>query len=342
MKTRKKTYDMSDDEFNGRYRNEYTEEYEGDKERESEQRNQQEEDEERDATRSRSKSRSEPRSEPTPSCSNSSTAEQGKKQKKHKHSRKRNRSGEDDRSSTSESLSNLDLLNNLTNYFEGRFQEIKQELIEENQAMCNKMNKRFKVTEHTFKKAGNRFQFNHNMEVASKVEEAQEYLERKKPSVRKAKEALAEGMSIIDERNKDILVADTSEGGWDTVNEYKKKQIADNSDDDKKLRRADTDALRKREKKKKKYKQSSQPKWQPYQPYQSYQPYQPRNDFHHRSNDYDYNHRSRDNNYRAQKPSSTFRRREKCFSCGGTDHWKQDCPYTGDQTSSHHYYNNTN
>ena len=241
MKTRNKLYNMLDDE-NGKY-NEYTEEYEGNRQQHTDNRqHEEEEDSERSTERSRSNARSETRSEPTPSGSRA-----GKKTKKHKSSRKRQRSGEEERQSDNGNLSNLDLLNNLTNYFEGRFQEIKQE----NQAMCHKMSKKMKLTEHTFKKTGNRYQYNHSMDVAAKVEEAQEYLERKKPNVKRAKEALSEGMGIIDERNKDILVADTSEGGWDTVNEYKKRQIADNSDDDKKLRRADTDALRKREQKKK-------------------------------------------------------------------------------------------
>ena len=212
MKTRKRTYTMSDDEFNGKYNNEYAEDDEGEGQKENEQ-GQREEDDRRSRERERSKSRSDSRSEPTPSCSNAGSVEHSKKSKKNKSSRKRHHSGEDERSNSGDSLSNLDLLNNLTNYFEGRFQEIKQELLEENQVMCHKMNKRFKLSEHTFKKTGNKYQYNHNTEVAAKVEEAQEYLERKKPNIRRAKEALSEGMGIIEERNKDILVADTSEGG---------------------------------------------------------------------------------------------------------------------------------
>ena len=152
-------------------------------------------------------------------------------------------------------MSNLQLLSNLTDYFEGRFTEIKRELIEENQALCQKMDKRFKTNEHTFRKNGNKFQYVHNIEVASKVEEAQSYLERNPPNVKKARESLNTGMEVIEERNKDILVADTSEGGWATVHEYKKKQIAEDSDDDKRLKRADTSAVRKMEEKKKKYRQ---------------------------------------------------------------------------------------
>ena len=314
---------MSEEESNGGYNNdEYTREYE-DNQREN---NQQEEEE----TTQKEKSRSDMRSEPRPSGSGS----ENKKSKRSKASRKRHRSEEEERQPPNDNLSNLDLLNNLTDYFEGRFKEIKQELIEENQAMCNRMNKRFKTTEHTFKKSGNRFQYHHNIDVASKVEEAQNYLDKKNPSVKKAREALSEGMLIIEDRNKDILVADTSEGGWDTVNEYKKKQIAEDSDDDRKLRKADTNAVRKREQKKKKYKQTKQRQWNNYQP---------RNDYHH-----DYQQDSYQpsyNSHRQQKPTSTFRRRyrdNECFSCGGADHWKDDCPFSRNYSSSHYSSNRTN
>ena len=310
---------MSEEESTGGYQNdEYVREYEENNQRENQQLREE----------NSSEDRVEARSEPRPSGSGSDN----KKSKRHKSSRKRHRSDDEDRPAANENLSNLDLLNNLTNYFEGRFKEIKQELIEENQALCNKMNKRFKTTEHTFKKSGNRFQYHHNIDVASKVEEAQAYLEKKSPSVKKAKEALAEGMSIIEERNKDILVADTSEGGWDTVNEYKKKQIAEDSDDDKKLRKADTSAVRKREQRKKKYKQSKQRSWQSYQP---------RNDYHHN----EYNYSRNQNSYRPQKPSSSFRRRNRdndCFSCGGADHWKVDCPFDRPYSSGHYPSNRTN
>ena len=203
MKTRRKAYTMSGEESQGEYdRSNYEEEQH---EEENRKEGQQEEEFRKEKSRSRR--------DPSPSTSQGAS-EPKHKSKRSKSSRKRRHTDEEESLPPSnENMSNLELLSNLTNYFEGRFKEIKQELIEENQAMCSKMNKRFKVSEHTFKRSGNKFQYHHNINVASKVEEAQSYLNRKNPNLKKAKETLDEGMEIIEERNKDILIADTSEGG---------------------------------------------------------------------------------------------------------------------------------
>ena len=329
MKTRNRNYTMSAEEYNeGEFvRRELNHEYEEPVIREERR-------EEEASRRSRSKTRSEKsssRGEPSTPSSHSHRSESRKKSKKSK--RKRHRSEERDRvPQANENMSNTDLLANLTSYFEGRFKEIKQELKEENQALHSQMNKRFKMTEHSFKKNGNKYQYHHNIEVATRVEEAQSLLNKNPPEVKKARDALSEGMDIIEERNKDIMVADTSEGGWDTVNEYRKKQIAEDSEDDKKLRKADTNATRKKEQKRKKHKQTQQRKWQ--------QPYYPRNDY-----NYNEQYSRRDNRYesnnRQQKPfNSHFNRYGECFSCKGTDHWRRDCPYTRNRSSGHYSSNN--
>jgi Txe/YoeB family toxin of Txe-Axe toxin-antitoxin module len=41
-----------------------------------------------------------------------------------------------------------------------------------------------------------------------------------------------------------IKIADTSTGGWATVREYEANSIADNSDDDKKIKQADSRAVK--------------------------------------------------------------------------------------------------
>jgi translation initiation factor 2B subunit (eIF-2B alpha/beta/delta family) len=45
-------------------------------------------------------------------------------------------------------------------------------------------------------------------------------------------------------RNKLIRIADTSAGDWATVREYEQNEIADNSDDEKRIRQAENRAIK--------------------------------------------------------------------------------------------------
>ena len=56
--------------------------------------------------------------------------------------------------------------------------------------------------------------------------------------------ALKEGMHLNDERQRLIKIADRSESGWLTVQEYETDKIADDSDDEKRITRAKRQAER--------------------------------------------------------------------------------------------------
>ena len=75
------------------------------------------------------------------------------------------------------------------------------------------------------------------------MEDAKSHLEVN--AVEKVKASLSEGTSLLSERQKLILLADKSEFGWKTVEEYTQHELADSETDGKKIRRAEERAEKK-------------------------------------------------------------------------------------------------
>ena len=100
-------------------------------------------------------------------------------------------------------------------------------------------------TKPTFRKRGHEKQHQFNEQVRDKMDAAATALEQTPPAVEKARTLLKEGEKLIDTRQKCILIADRSEHGWATVAEYEEDELADNSDDEKRLFRAEVRAGRK-------------------------------------------------------------------------------------------------
>ena len=61
-----------------------------------------------------------------------------------------------------------------------------------------------------------------------------------------AQELLSEALEKIKQRNKLIKVADSSEGGWETVKQYISNPLASDSKDKKKMQKVDFRAQKKR------------------------------------------------------------------------------------------------
>ena len=70
----------------------------------------------------------------------------------------------------------------------------------------------------SFKRKGNEVQYKFNAKIQDSIDEAKSYLESN--AVDNAKESLTEGTSLLTERQKLVLLADKSEFGWKTVQEY--------------------------------------------------------------------------------------------------------------------------
>ena len=107
---------------------------------------------------------------------------------------------------------------------------------------------------YSFRRKGNEEQSSFNEKVEEVVLEAQAELAdvRDSPAVDRAREALTEGTKLLAERQKLIKIADRSEYGWGVVAEYTADELADGSDDEKRLEKAEKAAERKALKRKRK------------------------------------------------------------------------------------------
>ena len=81
--------------------------------------------------------------------------------------------------------------------------------------------------------------------MKSKLDSIKAALQETPPAVEKAKTAVEEGEKLINERQKLIRIADRSEHGWATVEEYEEDELAEDSDDENKLFKVEARAGRK-------------------------------------------------------------------------------------------------
>ena len=94
--------------------------------------------------------------------------------------------------------------------------------------------------QHQFKKKGNEDQFRFNLKVADAIDEAKEACSSQ--HLDKVHASLEKGEKLLLERQKHILLADKSDFGWSLIREYKRNDLAEDSDDEKKIIRAEARA----------------------------------------------------------------------------------------------------
>ena len=95
-------------------------------------------------------------------------------------------------------------------------------------------------TRPIFKKKSNKEQFKASEKVLDSMEDVKYNLEG--GNLEAAKSAVDQGISLVKERQKLILLADKSQYSWKTVQEYLQHELAEDSDDDKKIYRAESRA----------------------------------------------------------------------------------------------------
>ena len=91
-----------------------------------------------------------------------------------------------------------------------------------------------------FKKKANEDKYRFNSKLTNVLDEARSSCSTQ--NLDKVKESLEKGENLLAERQKHIHLADKSDHGWMVIQEYKENDLADDSDDEKKIIRAESRA----------------------------------------------------------------------------------------------------
>ncbi|KAK3085931.1 hypothetical protein FSP39_010930 [Pinctada imbricata] len=162
---------------------------------------------------------------------------------------------------------------------------------------------------YKFKRHGNEAQYRGNVQVLSKLKEADNHLDSNNitfENVTSARDKIQEGINLLNDREKLIKIADSSPMGWKVVTEYQANPIADNSDDEKKIHKAQTRA----EKKAKEAHIARRARALPHPYTRSYTYPVPG---------------SQKPSYTQNEPSPPVNRPGTCFKCGMKGHWIREC-----------------
>ena len=130
----------------------------------------------------------------------------------------------------------LTAINKVEANVDAKLSQMKHELMEERESADDRLVKKMRLEKRpVFKKISHEKQFDFNEQVQVKVKSAVTALEHPSPAVEKARTLLKESEKLIDAHQKNIKIVDRSEHGWATVQEYEEDELADNSDDEKRL-----------------------------------------------------------------------------------------------------------
>ena len=122
-------------------------------------------------------------------------------------------------------------------YLDHKLLDLKADILSEQKSFTKKFREDAGIK---FKSEGNRIQFRLNEDIHEGLQNLQRQVQNSPPS----SAIVGELISKLKDRNKLIRIADNSAGGWATVREYESSDIADNDEYDKRIREAESRALR--------------------------------------------------------------------------------------------------
>jgi hypothetical protein len=205
-------------------------------------------------------------------------------------------------------LTKLDgLMSTKLHQFESKFSQSQREMSD---AQCDKIQQGFlSADNYKFSKRSCEEQFKFNSKVVSSLYEAREA--NKGGDGATTHDKISQGIELLDYRQKLVKLADSSEAGWKTVDEYVSNPIADNSDDEKRMDRARVRANRK-VKAVKTSKGAGRGRFHPYRA---------------SSTPPAANHRGPPggNPFYNQQSFPTVKT-GTCYGCGLGGHWRRECP----------------
>lgn len=141
------------------------------------------------------------------------------------------------------------VIDELKGYFDEKFSDLKRNLQTDSQWIAEATVKKVKKDSNVyFKSISNRKQHEFNSSLIDTLDNVEKAVKLREAD--KAIGFIGEVKASIKHRNKIIRIADTSEVGWATISEYENLDVADNSDDDRKIRRAEERAKKKADLKK--------------------------------------------------------------------------------------------
>ena len=206
------------------------------------------------------------------------------------------------------------LLASMKSLLDNSVQQLKRASSETADSQLKEIKKQKYAEPYNFKRKANEDQFKFNTKVIDTMAEVLGFLQQK--AISKAQEEIEKGEQLLRERQKHILLADKSEYGWATVHEYKKHELADNSDDEKRIFKSEirAKAQRKQNKSKMTVNRFSKPRNTPDTTIKQPIPVLQSRPFPAQPNMFK----------RTIRPGN-------CYSCGKAGHWRNECPGSSQQ-----------